>query len=80
VSLYWLCYKHNGKVEVVIQPGQQLMFARVGAGIAGLDEGTFVEGHPLDEKMSKRVPKEMIGRRLAKKEAARLLDRIGRRR
>jgi hypothetical protein len=35
------------------------------AALAGLDEGTFTEGHELDRKTEKKVPKAMIGRRLS---------------
>ena len=42
------------------------------ASLAGLDEGTFTEGHGLDRKW--QVPKTMIGRRLTQQEAKRLLD------
>jgi hypothetical protein len=41
--------------------------------LAGLDEGTFTEGHELDRKTTKQVPKAMIGRRLSQEEAKRLL-------
>ena len=43
------------------------------AALAGLDEGTFTEGHELDRKTAKQVPKSMIGRRLSQEEAKRLL-------
>jgi hypothetical protein len=39
---------------------------------AGLDEGTFTEGHELDGKTERQVPKVMIGRRLSQEEAKRL--------
>jgi hypothetical protein len=37
------------------------------AALAGLDEGTFTEGHELDRKTTKQVPKAMIGRRCLKR-------------
>jgi len=43
------------------------------ATLAGLDEGTFTEGHELDRKTEKQVPKAMIGRRLSQEEAKRVL-------
>jgi hypothetical protein len=46
------------------------------AALAGLDEGTFTEGHELDSKTEKQVPKEMIGRRLSQEEAKRLLAKL----
>jgi hypothetical protein len=69
VSLYWLCYQRDGQVEVVIQPGSTLMFARLGAGIAKLDEGDLIEGHCLNAAMSARIPKNMIGKRLSQQQA-----------
>jgi hypothetical protein len=47
------------------------------AALAGLDEGTFTEGHELDRKTAKQVPKAMIGRRLSQEEAKRLLAKFG---
>jgi hypothetical protein len=38
------------------------------AALAGLDEGTFTEGHELDRKTTKQVPKAMIGRRWSQDE------------
>jgi len=43
------------------------------ASLAGLDEGNFTEGHELDRKTEKRVPKAMVGRRLSQDETKRLL-------
>jgi hypothetical protein len=45
------------------------------AALAGLDEGTFTEGHELDGKRERQVPKEMIGRRLSQEEAKRLFHK-----
>jgi hypothetical protein len=44
--------------------------------LAGV-EGEFQEGRELDEKMTKKVPKKMIGRVLSRKEAAALLKNLG---
>jgi hypothetical protein len=46
------------------------------AALAGLGEGAFTEGHELDGKTEKRVPKGMIGRRLSQGEAKRLLAKL----
>jgi hypothetical protein len=48
------------------------------ASLDGLDEGTFTEGHELDRKTERQVPKAMIGRRLSQEEAKRLLARFDR--
>jgi hypothetical protein len=78
MPLYWLCYRHNNQVSVVIEPGTSLVHARMGAALAELDEGEFTEGHELDRKTTKQVPKAMIGCRLSQEEAKRLLAKFGR--
>jgi len=73
VPLYWLCYRHNNQISVVIEPGASLIHARMRAALADLDQGEFTEGHELDRKTTKQVPKELIGRRLSQAEAKKLL-------
>jgi hypothetical protein len=75
MSLYWLCYRHNNQISVVIEPGASLIHVRMRAALANLDQGEFTEGHEHDRKW--RVPKEMIGRRLSQEEAKKLLVRLG---
>jgi hypothetical protein len=72
MSLYWLCYRHNNQISVVIEPAPSLIDGRMRAALAGLDEGEFTEGHELDRKTEKQVPKAMIGCRLSQEEAKRL--------
>ena len=43
--------------------------------LAGV-EGEFQEGHELDTKTAKKVPKGMIGRVLSRQEAAALLRKL----
>jgi hypothetical protein len=76
MPLYWLCYRHKDQVSVVIEPAPSLIDARMRAALAGLDEGEFTEGHELDRKTEKQVPKAMIGSRLSQEEAKRLLARF----
>jgi len=75
MPLYWLVYRHNNQISVVIEPAHSLIHARLRASLDGLDEGEFTEGHELDRKW--KVAKEMIGRRLTQAEAKRLLARFG---
>jgi hypothetical protein len=75
MPLFWLCYRHNNHISVVIEPGASAIHARLRASLGGLDEGTFTEGHELDRKW--QVPKAMVGRRLSQEEAKRLLVRFG---
>ena len=42
--LYWLVYRHNNQISVVIEPGASLIHARLRASLAKLDEGEFTEG------------------------------------
>jgi hypothetical protein len=77
MPLCWLCYQHNNQISVVIEPGASLIHARLRASLHGLDEGTFTEGHELDGKTEKQVPKAMIGRRLSQQEAKKLLAKFG---
>jgi hypothetical protein len=71
MPLYWLCYRLDHQISVVIEPGASIIHARMRASLDGLDEGEFTEGHELDRKW--RVPKAMIGRSLSQTEAKRLL-------
>ena len=74
MPLYWLCYRHNNQISVVIEPAPSLIHARMRAALAELDEGDFTEGHELDRKW--KVAKQMIGRRLSQEEAKRLLAKF----
>ena len=76
MPLYWLCYRHNNRTSVIVELGASVVHARMRASLAGLDEGTFTEGHELDAKTENRVPKEMIGRRLSQDQAKRLLAKF----
>jgi len=71
MPLYWLCYRHNNQISVVIEPAASLVHARMHAAIAGL-EGELTEGYALPWK----GPKAMIGRRLSQDEAKRLLAKF----
>jgi hypothetical protein len=77
MPLYWLCYRHSNQISVVIEPGAALIHARIRASLDGLDEGTFTEGHELDAKTERQIPKAMIGHRLSQAEAKRLLAKFG---
>jgi hypothetical protein len=61
---------------VVLLPASALVYARLDALMKGLDEGTFVEAHRLDDNLSERIPKVMIGRRLNQDEAKKLLAKL----
>jgi hypothetical protein len=53
-----------------------LVHARQRASLEGLEEGTFTEGHELDRRTEKQIPKAMIGCRLSQEETKRLLANL----
>jgi len=61
---------------VFIQPAYELGMARIRALLAGSPEA-FKEGFRLDAKMTKKVPKKMIGRLLTTQEGQALLKKFG---
>jgi hypothetical protein len=73
--MVWLVFQEAGEKYVYIDE-RDLLMARLKASMAGHTEG-FVECHKLDAKMSKRIPKAAIRRRLSNDEAMRLLQKIG---
>jgi hypothetical protein len=76
MSLFWLVYADDADIAVVILPASALIYARLAAVKAGLDDGTFTESHQLDAKFSKSVPKNVTGRRLTQDEATKLLVKL----
>ena len=74
MPLFWLVYRHNNQISVVIEPAPSLIHARMRAALAELDEGEFTEGHELPGKW--KVANEMIARRLSQEEAKRLLAKF----
>ena len=50
MPLYWLCYRHDNLISVVIEPGASLIHARMRASLANLDEGEFTEAYELQHK------------------------------
>jgi len=74
MPLYWLVYRHNNQISVVIEPGASLVHARMRSAIDELGQGEFTEGHELDRKW--KIAKEMVGRRLLQEEAKWLLSKF----
>ena len=75
MNLFWLVHRIDDDMQVNIQPGHSLIDARMKAALAG-QEGEFVEGHLLDGKTTKKVPKRMIGKNLSAAEAKSILKRL----
>lgn len=76
--MYWLSYRLKGKTAVVIRPEQTEIAARLLALVCdgSLRARDFKEALPLDAATARRIPKNMIGRRLTQAEARRLLRQI----
>jgi hypothetical protein len=74
-ELFWLVFKAKD-ISVIIQPADHIITARIRAMLADVP-GEFQEGHRLDDKTAKSVPKAMIGRVLSRKEATALLRKLG---
>src|SRR5262249_28112471 len=51
VPLYWLVYRHNNQISVVIEPAHSLIYARLPTSLDGLDQDEFTENHEPDRKM-----------------------------
>jgi|SRR6516162_4887477 len=75
MPLYWLVYRLNNQISVVIEPAHSLIYARLRAAIDGLDEGEFTEGPELPGKW--KVAKEMIGRRLSQGGSEEVVGEVG---
>jgi hypothetical protein len=58
MTLYWLVYRADDGVAVVLIEAKSLVFARLRAGLADLADGSFTEGHELERGMQKKNPEE----------------------
>jgi hypothetical protein len=74
-NLCWLVFKRGCDLSVVIQPAGGIITTRMRALLAGI-ESEFQEGHKLDAKIAKKVPKKMIGHALSFKEGTALLKKL----
>jgi len=76
VSLFWLAYQTEDGICVVLQGAPSLVHARMVTALPDLDAGLdFREGHELDDKTARRVPKASIGN-CSPKQAQALLKRL----
>ena len=76
MSLWWLCFQSDKGICVVLQPAPSLVHARVVAGINKIEPGDFTEGHQLDAKTARKIPKTLIGKCLSPRQAEQLLRRL----
>lgn len=75
LNLYWLVYQTANGKTVYLQQAHTLIAARMRAALANV-EGDFAEGHELDVKTEKKVPKKFISRALTQREAVSLLEKL----
>jgi hypothetical protein len=52
------------------------MTARMKAHLAKLDNGVFSEGHRIEPKIARKIPKDLIGKCLSSRQASVLLKRL----
>ncbi|MCC6890089.1 MAG: hypothetical protein IT536_16270 [Hyphomicrobiales bacterium] len=76
--MFWLVFNSPRGPCVVLQPAYELMFAGIAASIKHkLATEDFVEGHQLDKKTIRKIPKHMIGKPLSSRQAQQLLKKLG---
>jgi hypothetical protein len=73
--LFWLVYGQGDDIILFIQPAGSLGFARLKAAMAGMD-GELREGHELDAKTARRIPKAQITKPLDRKQIDALLKKL----
>ena len=76
--VFWLVFDSPRGRCVVLQPASSLIHARLTAALKKLEPGEFVEGHQLDRKYVRKVPKDMIGKCLSPRQSQTLLNRLSR--
>ena len=70
MHLCWLTYLVEDDVAVVIDPAPSLIHARLASVVRASGRlGEFQEGHRLDVKTPKKVPKTLIGGTLSRAQA-----------
>lgn len=74
-ALFWIVHHDGDDRHVMLARSASLGHAQLAARIARLP-GQYAEGHVLDAKRERRVPKALVGRPLSGAEVERLLDRL----
>jgi hypothetical protein len=70
--VFWLACDTPEGICVILQPASSLVHARLVAAM-NHEPGTFSEGHELQKKHIRRIPKKMIGRCLSPRDAQQIL-------
>lgn len=76
MPLFWLVHSTDKGPSIFIVEAEGGEIAILKASIAGFG-GRPSEIHELDAKTAKKIPAKMIGRMLDQKEAAALVEKIG---
>lgn len=75
--MWWLAYRRDGQILVLLIRATSLVHARLLASVAELDAGTvFQEGHELDPPRARRVPKACVGKPMGRRAAEKLLRKL----
>jgi len=74
--LHWLTFRPQDETVVAIISAHSPIAARLKAGLLGMPAEHFAESHQLDIATANKVPADMIGRALTRKEAERLLKAL----
>ena len=73
--VFWLVFDTTRGRCLVLQPASSLIHARLVAAVNNLEAGQFVEGHLLERKYLRKVPKHMIGKCLSPRQSEKLLEK-----
>lgn len=76
MALWWLVYNTPKGPSVRIQEAFDFSMARLKAAMAGAPDD-FKEGHVLDARTARKVPKAMVDRMLSARQAKKLLKKLG---
>jgi hypothetical protein len=74
-KLFWLVYAKGDDVTLFIQPAETMVYAQLKASIA-LGDGKYQEGYELDARMTRKMPRNLIGKPLNQKQANALVKKL----
>jgi hypothetical protein len=76
--VFWLVFDSPRGRCVILQPASSLIHARLVAAVKRTEPGEFIEGHQLERKHIRKIPKDMIGKCLSPKQSQKLLNLLSR--
>jgi hypothetical protein len=68
VPLCWIVHELDGEPSVFVEEASSLIYARMKANSAG-HAGKFIEAHELDQRTSRKPPRDVLGRTLSRAKA-----------